>query len=543
MTKHLLLTTILSLGLSAGLSTPVWADKHPVSGEELAANQTYTYWMLDSIKSIDPNLATSVEDSDVIRSLVEGMYNEDATGALVPAGALSYELSADLTTYTFKLRPEAKWSNGDPVVAGDYVYGWQRLIDPATASEYAWYMELMQVANAGAITRGEVPASELGVKAIDDLTLEVRIEAPLPYFPKMLSHTSTYPINKKAIDQFGAEWTKPGNFIGNGAYVLTEHLVGEKIVMEKSPTYWDAANVIMTKVTGLTINDENAAWTRWVAGELDRSTVPSGQFPRLSAEYPDEVSSNPSACSYTYVINGAEGKGNAALQDVRVRKALSYAIDRNIVIDNILQAGQIPAYSWTPGAMDGFTVPVTDYSTWTQDERNEKAKALLAEAGYGPDKPLTFTLNYNTSEGHQKIAVAIQQMWKQTLGVEMTPQNFEWAVHTDKLASGDFEMARYAWCGDYNEASTFLDLWTSYSGNNDAKYANPDYDKLMKDAKTMADPNPNYTAAEVILAADMPIIPIYHYTQVRVVRKDIKGLPTTNVLNVWYAKNLYRVAE
>ena len=539
MTKHLMLTTILSLALA----TPVWADKNPATGEELAANQAYSYWMLDSVKSLDPNLATSVEDADVIRSLVEGLYEEDATGAIIPAGATSYDISADLTTYTFHLRPEAKWSNGDPVVAGDYVYGWQRLVDPATASEYAWYMELAQVVNAGEITRGEKPITDLGVKALDDLTLEIKILTPLPYFPKMLTHQAMFPINKKAVDQFGVEWTKPGNYVGNGAYTLTEHRVGEKVVMTKSPTYWNAANVIMSPITAVTINDENAAWTRWVAGELDRSTVPSGQFPRLKAEYPDEVSSNPWACSYTYIVNTAEGKGNEGLHDPRVRKALSYAIDRNIVIDNILQAGQIPAYSWTPGAMDGFIMPATDYAAWTQDERNEKAKALLAEAGYGPDKPLTFTMNYNTSEGHQKIAVAIQQMWKQTLGVEMTPQNFEWAVHTDKMHAGDFDMARYAWCADYNEASTFLDLWTSYSGNNDAKYANPDYDKLLKDAKTMADPNPNYTKAEELLAADMPIIPIYHYTQVRVVRKDIKGLPTTNVLNTWYAKNLYRIAQ
>lgn len=539
MKKTLLLSTILAMGL--GL--PAFADKHPVTGEELAANQSYTYWMLDSAKSLDPDLATSVEDADIIRSLMEGLYEEDAAGAIVPAGATSYDVSADLMTYTFHLRPEAKWSNGDPVVAGDYVYAWQRITDPALASEYAWYLELAQIVNAGAITRGEKPAAELGVKAIDDLTLEVKIEAPLPYFPKMLTHQAMFPINKKAIDQFGAEWTKPGNYIGNGAYTLTEHLVGEKVVMTKSETYWNKAAVIMSPITAVTINDENAAWTRWVAGELDRSTVPSGQFPRLKAEYPDEVSSNPSACAYYYVINLGEGKGNEGLHDPRVRKALSYALDRNVIIDGILQAGQIPAYSATPGAIDGFVMPQTDYSTWTQAERDEKAKALLAEAGYGPDHPLAFTMNYNTSEGHQKIAAAIQQMWKQTLGVEMTPQNFEWAVHTDKMHSGDYDMARYAWCGDYNEASTFLDLWTSYSGNNDAKYNNPDYDALLKGAKTMADPNPNYTKAEELLAADMPIIPIYHYTQVRVVRKDIKGLPTTNVLNTWYAKNLYRIAQ
>ena len=539
MKRRLLLGTALSFAIVGA----AWADTNPRTGEELAAEQGYSYWMLDSAKSLDPNLATSVEDADIIRSLVEGLYNEDGDGNLVPAVALSHTVSEDLTTYTFTLRPEAKWSNGDPVVAGDFVYGWQRITDPALASEYAWYIELMQVVNAGEITRGEKPASELGVKAIDDHTLEVKILAPLPYFPKMLTHPSTFPLHKATVEKFAAEWTKPGNYVGNGAYILTEHLVGEKLVMEKNPMYWDAANVIMSPITAVTINDENAAWTRYLAGELDRSTVPSGQFPRLKAEYPDEVSSSPSACSYTYIINVAEGKGNEALHDVRVRQALSLAINRDIVIDNILQAGQIPAYSWTPGAMNGFKMPTMDVASMTQAERDEKAKALLAEAGYGPDKPLAFTMNYNTSEGHQKIAVAIQQMWKQTLGVDMTPQNFEWAVHTDKMHGGDYDMARYAWCGDYNEASTFLDLWTSYSGNNDTKYSNPEYDKLMKDAKTMADPNPNYTAAEGLLAADMPIIPIYHYTSVRAVKPDIKGLSSNNVLNTWYAKDLYRIAK
>jgi len=381
------------------------------------------------------------------------------------------------------------------------------------------------------------------VKAVDDHTLEVKISAPLPYFVKMLTHASTFPINKKAVDQFGAEWTKPGNYVGNGAYLLTEHLVGEKVVMEKSPTYWDAANTIMSPVTALTINDENAAWTRYLAGELDRSTIPTGQFKQLKAQYPDEITVLPSACSYNYVINVADGKGNEALHDPRVRKALSYALNRDIITENVLQEGQIPAYSWTPAAMNGFVMPDIAYGKMTQEERDTEAKKLMADAGYGPDHPLAFQMNYNTSEGHQKIAVAIQQMWKQTLGVEMTPQNYEWAVHTDKMHSGDYEMARYAWCADYNEASTFLDLWTSYSGNNDAKYSNPEYDKLLKDAKTMADPNPNYTKAEEILAEDMPIIPIYHYVSVRVLKTDIKGLPDHNVLNNWYAKNLYRIQK
>ena len=539
MKKQLLLTTILSLALASA----ALAEKNPATGEELAANQAYSYWMLDSVKSLDPQLASSVEDSDIIRSLFEGLYNETSDGSLAPGVALEHTISEDLTTYTFKLRPEAVWSNGDPVVAGDFVYGWQRLVDPATASEYAWYMELMQVVNAAEIIAGTMPAADLGVKAIDDHTLEVRILAPLPYFAKMLTHSSTFPAPRATIEANGVDWTKPENIVGNGAYLLKEHIQGEKVVMEKSPTYWNAGSVIMSPVTALTINDENAALTRYQAGELDRSTVPSGQFPRLKAEFPDETTSTPYSCSYIYMINLAEGKGNEALKDVRVRKALSYALDRNIITDNILQAGQVPAYSWTHWAMNGFTMPTIDYAGWTQAERDAKAVALLAEAGYGPDNPLAFTLNYNTSEGHQKIAVAIQQMWKQKLGVEMTPQNFEWQVHTDKMQAGDFEMARYAWCADYNEASTFLDLFASYSGHNNGKFLNADYDALMKEAKTMADPNPNYTKAEEILAAEMPIIPIYHYAKVDMIKPDIKGLPTDNVMQTWYAKDLYRIAK
>ncbi len=537
MSRHFLLTTTLA----AAFAMPLMAAT-PQAGEELADSQAYTYRLLDAIKSMDPQINTDREGSDVMRSLFEGLYNEDASGNLVPGVALEHTLSDDKTVYTFKLRPEAKWSNGDPVTAQDFVNAWQRLVDPATASEYAWYMELMQVVNAAEIIKGEKPVTDLGVKAVDDHTFEVTILAPLPYFANMTTHASVFPIHKATIDKFGADWTKPENLVGNGAYVLKEHILGEKVVMERNPNYWDDAHTVMSPITALTINDENAALTRYQAGELDRTDVPAGQFPRLSKEFPAETKSTPDACSYIYMINLSD-KGNPALKDVRVRKALSYALNRDVIVDNVLQGGQKPAYNWTHWAINGFTMPDVDYSHWTQAERDEKAKALLAEAGFGPDNPLKIQLNYNTSEAHQKIAVAVQQMWKQTLGVEMTPNNMEWKVHTDKMQAQDFEMARYAWCGDYNEASTFLDLFSSYSGHNNGKFENAEYDKLMKDAKTMADPNPNYTAAEAILAAEMPVIPIYHYAKVDMIKADIRGIPDKNVLQNWYAKDLYRVKQ
>jgi oligopeptide transport system substrate-binding protein len=532
-----LLTTILGLALA----TPVWAEMK--NGEELADNQAFSLTMLDSIKSFDPQLISSVEDADLARSIFEGLMDTDADGNLVPAGALSYTVSDDKLVYTFKLNPASHWSDGTPVTAADYVYGWQRLVDPKLASEYAYYMELAQVKNAGKVTSGELPPDQLGVKAIDDLTLEVTLENPIPYFPKMVVNTSMFPAPRQAIEKFGADWTKPENIVTNGPYKLTQVVDGEKYVVEKDPNYWDAKDVIMSPITYLVVNDDDAGLQRYLAGEIDRVPIPSGKYPDLAAQYPKEAHAFPSACTYAYVINLADGKGNPALHDVRVREALNLAVDRNIITDKLLKSGQIPAYSWTPPTISGFTMPKMAIADMTQDQRNEEAKKLMAEAGYGPDHPLSLTLNYNTSEGHKQIAVAIQQMWKQTLGVDMTPNNYEWKVHTDKMINGDFEMARYAWCADYNEASTFLDLWTSYSTNNDGKYSNPEYDKLMKDAKTMADPNPNYTAAEQILGKDVPIIPIYHYVTSRMLKADIRGFSDHDPMNNWYAKNLYRVKQ
>ena len=532
-----MLTTVMGVAFAA----PALAQMK--NGQELAANQAYTYRLLDSLRSLDPQLISSVEDSDFARGIFEGLFDEDGNGNLVPADAVSYTVSPDKLVYTFKLRQDEKWTNGQPVTAQDYVYAWRRLVDPKLASEYAYYLELAQVKNAAQVTAGKMPSTALGVKALDDFTLQVTLENPIPYFTKMLTNTSVFPVPKDVVEKYGDKWTRPENIVSNGAYTLKAWIDGERYVEVKNPNYWDAKDVVMSPVTALVINDEDAAFTRWKAGELDRTAVPSGQYPNLKKQFPNEARSVPYACSYIYEINMDPKKGNPALQDVRVRKALSLAINRDVIVNNILQGGQTAAYSWTPPSINGFTMPDIPYAHLTQAQRDAEAQKLMKEAGYGPGHPLKVTLNYNTSEAHKKIAVAVQQMWKQTLGVEMTPQNFEWKVHINKLVNGDFQMARYAWCADYNEASTFLDLFTSYSTNNDPKYHNATYDKLMKDAKTMKDPSANYTKAEELLATDFPILPIYHYAQVYMIKSDIKGLPLHDPMQFWYAKDLYRVKQ
>lgn len=527
--------------LSAALAWPATAENHMKDGQKLAEVQEFTYRLLDDIKSFDPQINTDVEGSFVGRDLFEGLMNDDPQGNLVAGAAESYDVSEDKLTYTFHLR-DAKWSNGEPVTANDFVYSWRRLVDPATASEYAWYMELMGVKNASAVTKGEVPIEDLGVRAVDDKTFEITIDNALPYFVSMTTHASTFPVPQAVVESLGSNWTKPGNIVGNGAYVLTEYRPGEKVVRERNAMYWNDAETILDKVTALVINDENQALVRYLAGEIHKTEVPAGQFPRLKGEIPGETYSFPRSCSYIYFFNMSEN-GPEYLKDVRVRKALSYAVNRDIIVERILQGGQYPSYNFTHQATAGFTLPDVDYASWTQEERDAKALELLAEAGYGPDNPLKVTIQYNTSEGHKKIAIAVQQFWKKTLGIDVEIANYEWKVHTDRMQKGDYEIGRYAWCGDYNEASTYLDLMTSYSGHNNAKWFDDEYDALMRESKTQADPQANYTAAEGLLARDMPFAPIYQYTGVIMVKPEFKGWPFENLMQNTYSREFYITAE
>lgn len=523
MTKFFATTAI-----AVALALPAHAVQ-PAEGEVLAESQSYTYWLLDAIKTLDPARNTDVEGSDVLRQLFEGLMNEDATGAMVPGVAERFEERDDKLTYTFHLR-DAKWSNGQPVTAGDFVHAWQRVVNPATASEYAWFMELMNIVNATQIVKGEKPPEELGVKALDDRTLQVTLTTPTPYFIKTLSHATTYPVPQSVIAEHGDDWTQPGKLVGNGAFVLAAHNLGVDITLEKNPEYWDAANVLMQRVQGVTVNDNNVALTRYQAGELDRVQIPAGQYPRLSQESPDQAVSIPYACSYAYVYNVSD-KGPEALKDVRVREALSLALQRDIIVENVLQGGQRPATTWTHWAIEGFDQPQTELATMSQADKTARAQELLAEAGYGPDNPLALTLQYNTDDNHKKLAIAAQQFWK-PLGVNLTLNNVEWKVHTDRMQNQDFEIARYAWCADYNEASTFLD-WFRTDGYNSGKWSNAEFDRLMAEAKTADDTAPLYSRAEEILAEEVPAAFVYHYAKVDMINPKIRGLPTDNVLNTW----------
>jgi len=532
-------TTLAATAILLSSSALYAAGTHPVTGEALSDDQTFTYRMLDDFKTLDPQLNEETAGFHVIRDIFEGLMNQDGEGNLVPGVATGFEATNGNKTYTFTLREDAKWSNGDPVTAQDFVYGWQRAVDPATASPYAWYLELTSIVNSAAILAGDMPPSELGVTAIDELTLEVQLEQPLPYFPAMTTYGTLFPAHQATIEAHGAEWTKPENIVSNGAYKLESVVIGETHTRVKSDTYWDAENTIIEKVTGLIINDGSQALTRWKAGEFDyMDDLPTGQFPNLKAEFPEETFSTPRLCSYYYAFNMTDS-GNPALRDVRVRKALSLAIDRDVIVDQVLKGGQTAAYNFTHYATAGFSMPDLAYGTATQAERDAEAAALMEAAGVSD---VTLKLIYNTSENHKAIATIVSQMWKQKLGVETELANFEWKTYLDIRGNQEFDVARSAWCGDYNEASTFLDLVTTTHGANDGKYTNARVDELMAASKTTEDPQPLYTEVEQILADEAGIAPIYHYANAFVLRDGFKGWPLYNVENNWYSKDHYRVA-
>ena len=523
-------------------SSVLAAGTHPVTGEALADDQTFTYSLLDEFTTADPQMVEDVSGSYFVRDLFEGLMNQDGDGNLIPGVATGYTTNDAKDVYTFTLRDNARWSDGNPVTAHDFVYAWRRLADPATASPYSWFADIMALENVGAVMSGESPPEALGIRALDNHTLEVRLTASLPYFAAMTTHASTFPSPQWTVRTFGDGWTKPGNIVGNGAYVLTEHIPNETATRERNTMYWNNDATIIDKVVTLVINDENTDFTRWEAGETDKGAVPSGQYPRLKAEYPDEAISFPRLCTY-YMTFNLSPSGPEAFKDVRVRQALSYALDRSVVTDKILQGGQIQAFTFTPGATAGFEVPAVAFGQMSQDQRNVNAKLLMAAAGYGPDNPLKFEYMYNTSEGHKKIAIAAQQMWKETLGAEATLANQEWKTFLKTRGGQNFDVARGGWCGDYNEASTFLDLMTTPSGYNDGKFSNAEVDELMTSARTMSDATSNYTRVEEIMANEMPIIPVYHYTGVFMLRNNLKGWPFNNVEQNVYSRDLYKVAD
>lgn len=487
--------------------------------------------------SLDPHKVESDVENNIISDLFEGLVSVSPAGEIEPRLAEKWE-NKDNTVWTFHLRPGLTWSDGTAITAQDIVWSWQRLVSPLTASPYASYPGNMHIVNGAEIAQGKKAPETLGNKAVDDATLEVTLTQPNAAFLAMLAHPSLVPLDKVLISRYGDKWTKPEHIVTSGPYKLSQWVVNERIVAERNPRYWDNAHTVINKVTYLPISSETADVNRYKAGEIDIVyTVPINQFAQLKKTMGDQLDVSPQLATYYYEFNTTRPPFN----DPRVRRALNMALDKDIIAEKVLGQGQRPAWLISQPDIGGVKLHNPEYASWPREKRIAEAKKLLSEAGYNETHPLVFNLLYNTSESHQRIAIAASSMWKKNLGVEAKLQNQEWKTMLDAMHTHNFDAVRYAWIADYDDAATFLNNFRTGDSENTSQYSNPAYDEALRNAAKASDTAARgkfYQQAEDLLGQDVPAIPVYHYVRTHLVKPWVGGF-TSDKLGYYYTKDMY----
>ena len=527
--------SLVALGLLSAISS-AWAAEVP-PGTELAAKQELVRNNGSEPASLDPHKVESDVESNIIGDFFDGLIRVKNDGSIEPHLAEKWE-NQDNKVWTFHLRPGIKWSNGEPITAQDVGWSWKRVVDPKTGSPYATYPGTMHIENANDIAEGKKPVDSLGVKALDANTVQVTLDQPTSVFLLMLGHTSMVPVSEAAVEKFGDKWTQPANFVSSGPYKLSQWVVNEKVVGERNKQYWDDAHTVINKVTYLPIASGTADINRYKAGEIDiTSTVPETLFASLKKTIPDQVHVTPYLSTYYYEFNTTK----APFNDPRVRLALNLALDKDIIAGKVLGQGQTPAWLVSQPKIGGIDLKPAEYGSWSHDKRIAEAKKLLAEAGFNEKHPLQFNLLYNTSESHQRIAIAASSMWKKNIGVEAKLQNQEWKTMLDTKRTGNYDLVRYGWIADYDDAATYLNNFRTGDSQNSSKYSNPAYDEIIakaSQATSLEERAKYYQQAEDILAKDVPTIPIYHYVKVQLVKPYVGGYaPST--LGKYLTQDLY----
>lgn len=478
-------------------------------------------------KTIDPGLNGASDGGDVINQTFEGLTREKS-GVVQPGIAESWEVSEDGLTVIFHLR-ESKWSDGSPLTANDFVYAWKRGMDPNTGSEYSWIWEYTNIVGAAEAVNGEGSLEDVGINAPDEKTLEVKLKVPTDYITQLLSFYHFLPVKESSVTAAGGEdgaWAKnPELAISNGPFVLTSYTIGKGLTLKKNENYWNAEATKLDGINGVFIDEESTAYQAYQAGELDfLPSVPPSETSRLIAEDPNFYIF-PLLGTYYYNFN----LDLEIWKDPKVRMALSYALDRQLICDTLDQ-GNLPATAFVPvGFLDAegndFAEKAGDYGIAPDGANIEKAKQLLAEAGYPDGKGFPeFTIMYNTNEGHQKVAELVQEMFKTNLGIATKLENQEWAVFQTTREKGDYEMARGGWLTDFMDPMGLLAIFTSKNDYNDPNFYNQEYDKLLSDAIQLRGQEhfEKLYQAQNILMENMPIIPIYYYTDVMLVSEQLQ---------------------
>ncbi len=480
------------------------------------------------LAGLDPHLATSTGDYNVLSALFEGLVSGDPVDlSPVPGVAERWETSADGITYTFHLRADARWSNGDPVTAHDFVASFQRMLSPSLGAEYAPMLYVL--AGAEAFHRGVTDDfGRVGASAVDDRTLRLRLDRPVPYFLTMLNHTPWFPVHLRELEKHGSAtdrntpWARPGLLVGNGPFVLSEWHPNQRIIVTKAPTYWDAATVRLNAIHFHPIEDRDAEERAFRAGQLHLTeALPPARIDTYRRAAAEEGSNllriDPYLGTEFYRVNVTR----PFLNERKIRRALSKAVDRTAIVERILRGGQLPATAFTPPGTAGY-MPTARIET-----NFEAARTLLAEAGYpgGRGAPM-IELVFNTSESHRSVAEVVQETWRRELGLNVTLVNQEFRSILAARRVGQFQLLRSSWVGDYADPMTFLDLWTSRSGNNYTGWSSSAYDQLIFQASHATEPEARrafFQRAEALLLEESPVIPIYHYTHVFLLHPAVRG--------------------
>ncbi|MEM8787854.1 MAG: peptide ABC transporter substrate-binding protein [Pseudomonadota bacterium] len=492
------------------------------SGLNAALAQTYFRGSDGDPETLDQHKTSTVTEANLLRDMYEGLVIYDIQANVIPGVATDWSVSDDGTVYTFNLRDTAKWSNGDLVTAGDFVYSLNRIMEPETGAKYANI--LYPIKGAEAINKGE--GGELGVRAVDDQTLEITLERPTPFFLELLTHQTGLPVHPPSVEEHGAEFVQPGNKVSNGAYTLTSFTPNDKIVLTKNPEFHDAENVAIQEVHYIPFEDRANCARRFEAGEIHScSDVAAEQLPDLRARLGDQVRVAPYLGVYYYGINSAREPFN----DVRVRQALSMAIDREFLAEEIWSGTMVPAYSWVPPGIGNYTedAPELEYAETPMLDREDKAIELMTDAGFGPDNPLEVEISYNTSENHKNTATAIADMWA-PLGVTVTYNVRDASAHYAMLRDEKIhDVARAGWIGDYSDPQNFLFLNREDNpGFNYGNYNNPEYDGLLDKAAEITDLGERAAVlaqAEEVFLNDVPQIPILYYSSRALVSPKVEG--------------------
>lgn len=486
-------------------------------------------------ESLDPSIVTGQPDGRVCLALFEGLTSRNAAGAIQPGMAERWDISPDGKTYTFHLRA-ARWSNGDPVTAHDFERTWERVLNPNFVSKYAeqlYYIDQGEEYKLGEVT----DFKKVGVRALDDRTLEVRLKNPTPFFLDLCAFTTLLPVHLPSIQKWGDDWIKPGKLVCNGAYQLADWRIDDYIRLKANPHYWRADTVRLKTIDLLPIANASTAFNLFYAGKvdiiIDKSLIPTLILNEIRKE--SYFHANPFLATYFYRFNTTRKPFN----DPRVRRALAIAIDKTRLVTRLTKAGELPAGSFTPPGIPGYSVPQgLGYDV-------AKARELLAQAGFPNGKGFPrFEILYNNSELNQQIATEIQAMWHDQLGLNVVLRTQEWKVYLNTLDSLDYDVARSSWVGDYNDPNTFLDCFVTGRGNNRTGYSNPEYDKLISEANALRDPAARMAklrqAETILIEHDLPLVPLYYFVGIALYDGTKIGGFLPNVVDEHPLRELFR---